>query len=142
MILKYFKNLIFLTFPLKQCRQVREESEKDESNKNKIRKHHCKTNNFKSCKIEKTLIWKQIKKRTNKLNVDPSYAWFFLIQVWTELKTLEWWISRSMLDLLFISICRSNMLVLLSLLISSLINWSGLRISHSKVLAQITRRKL
>ena len=57
--------------------------------------------------------------------------WFEL--VWSELGTFEWWISGLRLDPLFFLISRLNNAVLLLLLISRLINRSGLRISHSEV---------
>ena len=52
----------------------------------------------------------------------------------SELGTFEWWISGLMLDPLFFLISRwNNARVLLFLLITRLINGSGLKTSHSKV---------
>ena len=50
-----------------------------------------------------------------------------------ELGTFEWWISGLMIDPLFFLNLLLKMLVLLLLLIFSSINWSELRISHSKI---------
>ena len=53
--------------------------------------------------------------------------------IWSELGTLEWWISGLMLNPLFFLISRLNIACSPLILISRLIIRSGLRISHSKV---------